>query len=82
MRRAIWTGSAVFGLRERFGMPILWRIQRPKTSGHSRGLTMKLVYVAGPYRCETEYGVLLNIQEAERLAMRVWLAGGSMRLSA
>jgi hypothetical protein len=38
---------------------------------------MKVVYVAGPYRAKTEYGVLLNIQKAERLALRVWLAGAA-----
>jgi hypothetical protein len=38
---------------------------------------MKLVYVAGPYRASTEYGVMLNIQKAERLALRVWLAGAA-----
>ena len=38
---------------------------------------MKVVYVAGPYRATTEYGVLLNIQQAERLALRIWLAGAA-----
>ncbi|WP_146429785.1 DUF1937 family protein [Blastopirellula retiformator] len=38
---------------------------------------MKVVYVAGPYRAESEYGVLVNIQKAERLALRVWLAGAA-----
>jgi hypothetical protein len=38
---------------------------------------MKVVYVAGPYRAPTEYGVLLNIQQAERLALKVWLAGAA-----
>lgn len=38
---------------------------------------MKVVYVAGPYRADSEYGVLLNIQRAERLALRIWLAGAA-----
>lgn len=38
---------------------------------------MKVVYVAGPYRAASEYGVLLNIQAAERLALRVWKAGAA-----
>lgn len=38
---------------------------------------MKVVYVAGPYRAQTEYGVLLNIQRAERLALRIWIAGAA-----
>ena len=38
---------------------------------------MKVVYVAGPYRAPTEYGVLLNIQLAERLALKVWMAGAA-----
>lgn len=38
---------------------------------------MKLVYIAGPYRAPTEYGVLLNIQRAERLALKVWMAGAA-----
>lgn len=38
---------------------------------------MRVVYVAGPYRAATEYGVLQNIQQAEKLALRVWLAGAA-----
>ena len=38
---------------------------------------MKVVYVAGPYRAPTEWGVLKNIQRAEELALRVWLAGAA-----
>jgi hypothetical protein len=38
---------------------------------------MKLVYVAGPYRANTEYQVLLNIQAAERLALQIWQAGAA-----
>ena len=38
---------------------------------------MKVVYVAGPDRTATEYGVLLNIQQAERLALRIWNAGAA-----
>lgn len=36
---------------------------------------MKLVYVAGPYRAETEYELLQNIHQAEGMAISVWLAG-------
>lgn len=36
---------------------------------------MRLVYIAGPYRATTEYGVYRNIQEAERVALEVWKAG-------
>lgn len=38
---------------------------------------MKLVYVAGPYRAATEYGVLENIRRAEKVALQVWLAGAA-----
>lgn len=38
---------------------------------------MKLVYVAGPYRAPTEFGVLENIRNAEALALRVWKAGAA-----
>jgi hypothetical protein len=38
---------------------------------------MKLVYVVGPYRAKTEYGVLQNIQRAEQLALQVWLSGAA-----
>ena len=38
---------------------------------------MKVVYVAGPYRAPTEYGILLNIQRAEQLALRIWIAGAA-----
>lgn len=36
---------------------------------------MKVVYLAGPYRAETEYGVHQNIQAAERVALEVWRMG-------
>jgi hypothetical protein len=38
---------------------------------------MKLVYIAGPYRASTEYGVAQNILRAEQLAIKVWLAGAA-----
>jgi hypothetical protein len=38
---------------------------------------MKLVYVAGPYRAASEWGVLKNIQRAEELALKVWIAGAA-----
>ena len=36
---------------------------------------MKIVYVCGPYRAPTEYGVLLNIQKAAQIAIEVWRSG-------
>lgn len=36
---------------------------------------MRVVYVAGPYRAKTEWGVMCNIHAAERLALEVWRAG-------
>ena len=36
---------------------------------------MKLVYVAGPYRAESEWAVLNNIRNAERVALKVWKSG-------
>lgn len=39
---------------------------------------MKVVYVAGPYRAPTEYGVAQNIRRAEELALRAWRAGAAV----
>ena len=36
---------------------------------------MDVVYLAGPYRADTEYGVHQNIQRAESLALEVWRLG-------
>ena len=36
---------------------------------------MKLIYIAGPYRSDTEYGVKLNIDRAEAVALKYWKAG-------
>lgn len=33
---------------------------------------MKVVYLAGPYRSPTEYGVQQNIEAASRVALEVW----------
>ena len=38
---------------------------------------MKVVYVAGPYRASTEYGIKTNIRNAEELAIKVWQAGAA-----
>lgn len=38
---------------------------------------MKVVYLAGPYRGETEYGVHQNIQRAEAVALEVWRLGAA-----
>ena len=37
--------------------------------------TMKVFYIAGPYRANTERGVLNNIRAAEAVAIEVWKAG-------
>lgn len=36
-----------------------------------------LVYVAGPYRAATEWGLVKNIRKAEELALRVWSSGAA-----
>ncbi len=36
---------------------------------------MKVVYVAGPYRADSEYGVLSNIRRAEEIAVKYWGRG-------
>jgi len=36
---------------------------------------MKVIYLAGPYRSQTEVGVHRNIQDAERVALEVWRMG-------
>ena len=38
---------------------------------------MKLVYIAGPYRADSEWQVVQNIRRAEDLAIRVWQAGAA-----
>lgn len=38
---------------------------------------MKLVYVAGPYRADTEHGIIKNIRAAEEVALRVWKSGAA-----
>lgn len=38
---------------------------------------MKLIYIAGPYRTSTEYGVKCNIYQAEQAALFVWRHGGA-----
>ena len=36
---------------------------------------MRVVFVSGPYRSDSEYGVHQNIQRAEQLALEVWRLG-------
>lgn len=36
---------------------------------------MKVIYLAGPYRAPTEYGVQQNIEAASKIAMEVWKLG-------
>lgn len=38
---------------------------------------MKVVYVAGPYSADTEYGVKLNIAKAEAAAIKIWQTGSA-----
>lgn len=35
----------------------------------------RVVYIAGPYRSNTEWGVVQNIRAAEELALKVWKLG-------
>ena len=36
---------------------------------------MKVIYIAGPYRAKTEFGVHQNIENAGYLALNVWKSG-------
>ena len=36
---------------------------------------MKVIFISGPYRASTEWGVAENIQRAEQVAIRVWQLG-------
>jgi hypothetical protein len=36
---------------------------------------MKVIYIAGPYRADTERGIIENIRKAEAVAIEVWKAG-------
>lgn len=38
---------------------------------------MKVVYVAGPFRAATAWGIEQNVRAAEVVALRVWLAGAA-----
>ena len=37
---------------------------------------LKVVYIAGPYRADTQWGMHTNIKRAERTALDVWFLGG------
>lgn len=37
---------------------------------------LKVIYIAGPYRADTEWGVVQNIRKAEEAALFVWRCGG------
>jgi len=37
---------------------------------------LRVIYIAGPYRSKTEYGVRTNIRNAEQHALFVWANGG------
>jgi len=36
---------------------------------------MKIVYIIGPYRAKTIYGIVQNIGRAERVALKYWKKG-------
>jgi len=36
---------------------------------------MKVIYIAGAYRADSEYGVKQNIEQAEKVALDVWRSG-------
>lgn len=36
---------------------------------------MKVVFIAGPYRADTEWGVVENIRRAEAVALKIWKLG-------
>ena len=36
---------------------------------------MKVIYIIGPYRADTERGIIENIRAAEAVAIKVWEAG-------
>lgn len=38
---------------------------------------MRVVYLVGPYRAATEYGVYTNIARASELALEIWRAGAA-----
>ena len=38
---------------------------------------MKVIYLAGPYRAPTEYGVQQNIEAASKVALEVWTLGAA-----
>lgn len=38
---------------------------------------MKVVYIAGPFRSNSAWGVEQNIRRAEETALRVWLSGAA-----
>lgn len=38
---------------------------------------MKVVYIAGPYRADSEFAVVQNIRKAEFLALEVWRSGAA-----
>jgi Domain of unknown function (DUF4406) len=41
-------------------------------------LTQKVVYIAGPYRAPTEWGVYQNIRKAEEAAIELWHMGAAV----
>jgi len=36
---------------------------------------MKVIYVAGPYRAKTEWGLVQNIRHAEQASIKLWREG-------
>lgn len=37
---------------------------------------MKVIYIAGPFRADTHWGIVMNVREAEHHALHVWRLGG------
>lgn len=61
--------------RSKRGPPGVSPAGRVGCVSYIRGIDMKVVYIAGPYRSKTEYGVHEHIRDAERSAVEVWRAG-------
>ncbi len=53
-------------------MTIVW----PKEWGmYDTAGNIKVVYVAGPFRADTQWGIMQNVRKAEDAALMLWKAG-------
>ena len=52
-------------------------VHSPEVGGAIPSAAMKVVYLAGPYRAESEFGVHRNIHDAELIAIEVWRMGAA-----